>query len=122
MQTAIQCVAMQPNNLQELPQHELSLLRDIPTTWDETRFIDGYPGRYVVLARRHGDKWYVAGLNAQKGTLTLSLDLSAYGLTNQFTDQADKKGRVIDTAITPLKLKKGKGTITLKPNGGFLMW
>ena len=122
MQTAIQCVAMQPNNLQELPQHELSLLRDIPTTWDETRFIDGYPGRYVVLARRHGDKWYVAGLNAQKGTLTLSLDLSAYGLTNQFTDQADKKGRVIDTAITPLKLKKGKATITLQPNGGFLMW
>jgi hypothetical protein len=122
MQTAIQCVAMQPNNLQELPQHELSLLRDIPTTWDETRYIDGYPGRYVVLARRHGDKWYVAGLNAQKGTLTLSLDLSAYGLTNQFTDQADKKGRVIDTAITPLKLKKGKATITLQPNGGFLMW
>ena len=108
--------------LQELPQHELSLLRDIPTTWDETRFIDGYPGRYVVLARRHGDKWYVAGLNAQKGTLTLSLDLSAYGLTNQFTDQADKKGRVIDTAITPLNLKKGKVTITLQSNGGFLMW
>jgi hypothetical protein len=113
---------MQPNNLQELPQHELDLLKDIPTTWDETRFIDGYPGRYVVLARRHGDKWYLAGLNAQKTPLTLTLNLSDYGLTKQFTDQADKKGRITNTAIAPLKLKKGKTTITMQPNGGFLIY
>ena len=31
--------------------------------WDETKFIAGYPGKYAVVARRHGDKWYVAGLN-----------------------------------------------------------
>ena len=126
MQTAIQCVAMQPNNLEELPQHELDLLKDIPkdipTTWDETRFIDGYPGRYVVLARRHGDKWYIAGLNAQKTPLTLMLNLSDYSLTKQFTDQADKKGRITGTAITPVKLKKGKANVTMQPNGGFLIY
>ena len=122
MQTAIQCVAMQPNNLQELPQHELDLLKDIPTTWDETRFIDGYPGRYVVLARRHGDKWYIAGLNAQKTPLTLTINLSDYSLNKLFADQADKKGRITGTAITPLKLKKGKASITMQPNGGFLIY
>ena len=122
MQTAIQCVAMQPNNLQELPQHELDLLKDIPTTWDETRFIDGYPGRYVVLARRHGDKWYIAGLNAQKTPLTLTVNLSDYSLSKQFADQADKKGRITGTAIAPLKLKKGKASITIQPNGGCLIY
>ena len=122
MQTAIQCVAMQPNNLQELPQHELDLLKDIPTTWDETRFIDGYPGRYVVLARRHGDKWYIAGLNAQKTPLTLTLNLSDYSLTKQFADLADKKGRVTGTATTSLKLKKDKTFVTMQPNGGFLIY
>ena len=122
MQTAIQCVAMQPNNLQELPQHELDLLKDIPTTWDETRFIDGYPGRYVVLARRHGNKWYIAGLNAQKTPLTLTINLSDYSLSKQFADQADKKGRITGTAITPLKLKKGKASITIQPNGGCLIY
>ena len=57
MQAAIQCVAMQPNNLteNELPELELDWLKAMPTTWDETQFIDGYPGRYAVLARRHGD-------------------------------------------------------------------
>ena len=121
-QTAIQCIAMQPNNLQELPQAELDFLKGIPTTWDETRFIDGYPGRYVVLARRHGSQWYIAGLNAQKEPLTLTLDLSAYAVTQQFNDQTDKRGRITGVGLTPLKQKKGKATVTMQPNGGIVIF
>jgi hypothetical protein len=121
-QTAVQCIAMQPNNLDELPQVTLDFLKQIPTTWDETRYIDGYPGRYVVLARRHGTQWYIAGLNAQKEPLTLTLDLSAYGVTKQFNDQADKKGVVTGIAVSTLKQKKGKTTITIQPNGGIVMF
>ncbi len=50
-------------------------MKGIPTVWDEVKFIDGYPGRYVVLARRHGQDWYVAALNAGKETLKLTVDL-----------------------------------------------
>jgi hypothetical protein len=121
-QTAIQCIAMQPNNLQELPQAELDFLKAIPTTWDETRYVDGYPGKYVVLARRHGDQWYVAGLNALKEPLTLTLDLDDFDVTRQFCDQVDKKGTVTGIAISPLKLKKGKAKITMQPNGGFVAY
>ena len=121
-QTAIQCVAMQPNNLQELPQQELDFLKRIPTTWDETRFIDGYPGKFVVLARRHGDQWYVAGLNALKEPLTLTLDLSAFNVTKQFNDKADKKGNISGITVSDLKLKKGKAKITIQPNGGFVAY
>ena len=121
-QTAVQCIAMQPNNLQELPQVELDFLKTIPTTWDETRLIDGYPGRYVVLARRHGNQWYVAGLNAQKEPLTLTLDLGAYGVGTLLNDQADKKGNTLGVVQSVLKLKKGQAKVTVQPNGGFVIY
>ncbi|MDE6012798.1 MAG: glycoside hydrolase family 97 protein [Prevotella sp.] len=121
-QTAIQCVAMQPNNLQELPKEELDFLRRLPTVWDETRFIDGYPGRYVVLARRNGNQWYVAGLNAQTTPLTLTIDLSSFAVTRQLTDQTDKRGIVTGIAITDLKPKKDKVKVTIQPNGGFVFY
>ncbi|MBO7139652.1 MAG: glycoside hydrolase family 97 catalytic domain-containing protein [Prevotella sp.] len=125
-QTAVQCIAMQPNNLEELPQVELDFLKTIPTTWDETRFIDGYPGRYVVLARRHADKWYVAGLNANKEPLklTLSLDMFAPGTTlSQLNDVADKKGNITGVATLPLKTdKKQQAKITIQPNGGIVIY
>ena len=121
-QTAIQCIAMQPNNLQELPQEELDFLKRIPTTWDETRYVDGYPGKYVVLARRQGDQWYVAGLNALKEPLTLTIDLSAFNVTKLFNDNADKKGNITGITVSDLKLKKGKAKITIQPNGGVVLF
>ena len=125
-QTAIQCIAMQPNNLDELPQEELDFLKTIPTTWDETRFIDGYPGRYVVLARRQGSQWYVAGLNANKEplSLTLNLDMFAPGTTlSQFNDVADKKGNITGVKTLPLKTdKKQQAKVTIQPNGGIVIF
>jgi len=121
-QTAVQCVALQPNNLHELPEAELDFLRRLPTTWDETRFIDGYPGRYVVLARRSGSQWYVAGLNAGKEPLTLTVDLADYGVNRLMNDTAGKKGMEKEVAFTPLMLKSGKAKIVLQPNGGFVAY
>ena len=122
-QTAVQCIAMQPNNLDELPQVELDFLKGIPTTWDETRFIDGYPGKYVVLARRHGTQWYVAGLNAQKEPLSLTLDLSQFNVKTQFVDQTDKRKNVVGVQMLPLKAdKKGFSKITMQPNGGIVLF
>ena len=91
-QTAIQCIAMQPNNLQELPQFELDFLKSVPTTWDETRFLDGYPGRYVVLARRHGQDWYVAGLNAEPQAKTLTIQMAEWAgqTVSCYVDDAQK--------------------------------
>ena len=121
MQTSVQCVAMQPNNLTELPQFEMDFLRQLPTTWQETRFIDGYPGRYVILARKAtNDRWYVAGLNALKEplTLTLSLPMFAPGETLQYYVDA-KTG---EPTLTTLKLdKRGRAKVTIQPNGGMII-
>ena len=130
MQTSVQCVAIQPNNLEELPQFELDFLRELPTTWEETRFIDGYPGKYVILARKATNgRWYIAGLNALKEPLTLTLDLSTFrsalplgsSKNCQFsTCYVDSKTG--EPTLTPLKLnKKGLVKLTIQPNGGFII-
>ena len=123
-QAAIQCVAIQPNNLNDLPQMELDFLRQLPTTWDETRFIDGYPGKYVVLARRHGQQWYIAALNAQKEPLQLTLNLNDYGnVGHLLTDVVEKKTKAVNTVNNPLKKdKKGMAKVVIQPRGGIVIY
>ena len=120
MQTSVQCVAMQPNNLTELPQFEMDFLRQLPTTWDETRLIDGYPGRYAVLARRHGQDWYIAGLSAEKQPLTLTLDLPMFESGTVLKYYVDSKQG--EPTLTTLKVnKKQQAKVTLQPNGGMIL-
>ncbi|WP_345949640.1 glycoside hydrolase family 97 catalytic domain-containing protein [Mucilaginibacter sp. PAMB04274] len=74
-QNPVQMFALTPNNLTDVPSFELDFLKKVPTTWDETLFIDGYPGKYCVIARRSGKQWYVAGANATKEGLKLKVKL-----------------------------------------------
>ena len=119
MQTSVQCVAIQPNNLSELPQFELDFLRELPTTWEKTRFIDGYPGKYVVLARQATDgQWYIAALNALPEPLTLTLNLKEYpSLSQLYVD--NKKGEPTVSSLKPDK--KGFIQVVLQPNGGLII-
>ena len=80
-QSPVQHFALAPNNLTDAPQWAVDFMKDVPTQWDEIRFIDGYPGRYVVLARRSGDTWYTVGINASAETRTVTLDLPAGNYT-----------------------------------------
>ncbi|MGL1682606.1 glycoside hydrolase family 97 C-terminal domain-containing protein, partial [Vibrio parahaemolyticus] len=64
-----------PNNLTDVPAFEIEFMKKVPTTWDETLYIDGYPGKSVVIARRNGNQWYIAGANATKEVLKLKLNL-----------------------------------------------
>jgi len=125
-QAAIQCVAVQPNNVEneELTFEEMAFLRELPTTWDETRFLDGYPGRYVVLARRHGDKWYVAGLNALDEPLKLTLNLSELLPANTavayYTDTKQKQA-VVTTVKQTKTDKRGCLKVEMQPRGGIIV-
>ena len=117
--TRIQCIAMQPNNLDELPQFELDFLKAVPTTWEDTRFLDGYPGKYVVLARQHEGDWYVAGLNAEPQPKTLTLTMQEWaGKTVDYYVDDSKKG----PQLQQLKFdKKGKAKVTIQPMGGIIL-
>ena len=116
-QNPIQNFALAPNNLDDAPQLCLDYLRNVPTTWDETRFIDGYPGQYIVMARRNGNKWYIAAVNGTDKVMTRTLDLSAFLNNNQIVDfyyddakQAPKQ--------TNLKVRNAsKVNVKLQPRG-----
>ncbi|WP_291862848.1 glycoside hydrolase family 97 protein [Marinilabilia sp.] len=118
-QNPVQFFALTPNNLTDVPDFELDFLRNIPTTWDETRFIDGYPGKYSVLARRSGEKWYIAGINAEKEVkkLTLALPMLAGQEVSFYNDKKDGTP-YMKTVKVP---KNGKLSVDIQPNGGFVL-
>ena len=125
-QAAIQCIAIYPNNLSELPQHEIDFLKSVPTTWDETKFIAGYPGKYAVVARRHGDKWYVAGLNGTDEVmkLTLNLPMLAGKSVTYYHETAskDKKALWPVSQMKTVKVdKKGNLKVEMQPKGGLIV-
>ena len=124
-QCSVNCVAMYPNNLTELPQFVLDFLRQIPTRWDEVRFIDGYPTEYAVIARRTGSKWYIGGINGTDKPMTLTLSLPMFvGKTVQYyTDEPKKEGELLPApALKTLKVnKKGEAKVTIQPMGGIIL-
>ena len=115
-QNPIQNFALAPNNLTDAPQICLDFMKQVPTTWDETRFIDGYPGRYIVLARRHGNTWYIAAVNATAEPLKLKLDLPVLAGQEVSLYSDDKKMQ------PQLKLQRikadGSLQLTVQPQGG----
>lgn len=120
-QNPVQNFALTPNNLTEAPADAIAFMKAVPTTWDDTRLIDGYPGKYVVLARRHADKWYIAGVNALKEPVKVKLDLSALGLKGaEAVIYADEKGK--ELIAKPLKLKNAASVpVEIMPDGGFVI-
>ena len=115
-QNPIQNFALAPNNLTDAPQVCLDFMKQVPTTWDETRFIEGYPGKYIVLARRHGDTWYVAAVNATKEPLKLKLDLPMLAGQEVSFYSDDKK---MQPQLKQQKIKAdGSLQLTVQPQGG----
>lgn len=118
-QNPIQNFALAPNNLTDAPQVCLDFMKQVPTTWDETRFIDGYPGKYVVLARRHGDRWYVTAVNGGKEALKLKLSLPMLaGKTVSFYND-DKQ---LQPQMKSQKIKAdGSFQLMIQPQGGAVL-
>ncbi|WP_338357423.1 glycoside hydrolase family 97 protein [Yeosuana marina] len=117
-QNPIQMFGLTPNNLEDTPKYQLDFLRYVPTTWDETVYIDGYPGKYVVLARRHGNTWYVAGVNAQKEPLNMKITLPMIPAGDYLQLYKDGDNQGIET----VKLKKNQEiTLEIPSNGGVVI-
>lgn len=77
--SGIQHFAEIPEGMATVPAYVKTFLQDLPRSWDDSKFVAGFPGKFVVIARRYGDSWYVAGINAEEREMTLDLDLSFIG-------------------------------------------
>lgn len=118
-QSPVQAFGIAPNNLTDVPWFLIDFMMDVPTTWDETVFIDGYPGKYCVLARRNGEKWYVVGVNAEKKTRTVRIKLPMLeGKTfMKYYDDKDRKPH-----SERMTLKKGEeAVLEMQAEGGIVL-
>ena len=124
-QNPIQNFALTPENLRPFseggaPQVSLDFMREVPTTWDDTQFIDGYPGKYCVLARQSGGTWYIAASNAEEEcdkVLNLSQFVKKGDVVTLYSDDAQREPRKTQLKITnPKKVK-----FHLLKDGGFVI-
>lgn len=118
-QSPVQNFALTPNNLTNVPSFEIDFMKQIPTTWDEVCFIDGYPGKYCVLARRHAGTWYIAGINAGKEPLKLKviLPMLAGQKVMKYDDNKDHSPRISESAIKA----NGECQLEITPDGGIIL-
>lgn len=118
-QNPVQMFAVMPNNLTDTPKFQFDFMKEVPTLWDETVFIDGYPGKYAVIARRHQDKWHVAGVNAEGTSKKVKLNLPMLAGKNIELINDDKAGSTFKKSVSINK--KGEYEIEIQPNGGFIL-
>ncbi len=119
-QSAVQHFALAPNNMTDAPSWAIDFMKKVPTTWDEVRFIDGYPGKYVLMARRSGSRWIVVGINAEQQPLrrTIMLPMLERGTTlTVYADDAQLQGSVKTVKLN----KKQQLVVTIPQNGGFVI-
>lgn len=119
-QSSVQHFALAPNNLQDAPQWAMDFMKQVPTTWDEVRFIDGYPGKFALLARRHGNTWYVAGVNAQEKEVVKTITLPGAPARRQvmmYADDAKLQGTVKQMKTN----SRGEVKVTIPKNGGVVV-
>lgn len=119
-QSGVQHFALAPNNLTDAPEWAVSFMKEVPTTWDEVRFIDGYPGKYVVLARRHGQQWYIAGINAQKETMKQNVKLPMISAGTELKIYSDND--LLNGKVSTVKMNKNQEIeLSIPGNGGALI-
>ncbi len=61
-------------------------MKQVPNTWDDIKFLQGEPGKEVILARRKGDAWYIAGLNGENIGKQISIPLSFLNSSSYMAD------------------------------------
>ncbi len=115
-QTPVQNFAVAPNNLQDAPDWAIDFMKRVPTTWNDMRFIDGYPGKFVLLSRQSTDgKWYLAGVNAMAEPMKATLDLSMF-------DAGQTVRLYLNGKVTEVKVNKKKTLpVVIPSNGGVVV-
>ncbi|MFA9391923.1 MAG: glycoside hydrolase family 97 catalytic domain-containing protein [Prolixibacteraceae bacterium] len=118
--SGIQHYAERPEGLATVPAEVKEILKHLPAVYDETVFVDGFPGKLTIIARRHGKIWYVAGINGEKMDKEVDLDLSFIKTsTGLFVHESDDP---LIMSVDEIQLEPTqKLKLNMKPNGGFLL-
>lgn len=114
--SGIQHIAETPDGMAKMPDYVVNYLKDIPTNWDDSKFIDGYPGKYIIMARKKDNVWHIVGINAENTIKEIEIDLSFVTNSKGFMIFENEKGFQQNAVTKRTKLK-----VTMKPHGGFVI-
>lgn len=120
--SGIQHYAEIPDGMGKAPDYVRDFLKNVPSVWDDTKFLDGWPGKFVVLARKGNGKWFVAGINGEKTEKRLTLDLQELRGAKSGTLITD--GSEGNLSFQQNKIRVGSDKelkVTLQPHGGLVM-
>lgn len=123
-ESGIQHLADRPESFLAQPQEVKDYLTNLPTTWDNTILLGGYPGEYVVMARKKGDNWWISAINGTDAPVDLTdidysrLSLNSKDLNVRIFEDSDLSGedkwKITNTNSFP-------SSFHLLPRGGLVM-
>ncbi len=114
--SGIQHIAETPDGMDKMPDFVVDYLKDIPTNWDDSKFIEGYPGKYIVMARKKDTVWHIVGINGESCEKEIEIDLS-YVINKIGYLISENKDKFIKSLIN----KGSKIKIKMNPNAGFVI-
>ena len=120
-QSGIQHWAESPEGMAKVPDYIRDYMSAVPTQWDDTRFVDGFPGKYVVMARKSGSVLYIAGINGEstEKEISFTLPFILKATTGTLYTDGDTNRSFSKSA---LNIKKGeKIKLKIKGAGGFVL-
>lgn len=119
--SGIQHYAEIPAGMAKTPEYVQDFLRGVPSVWDDIQFLDGYPGKFVVIARKGEGRWYLAGINGESRPRDLSLDLGRLAAGGAATTIVDGNGGNLSFRQETVELNPNVPfELTLPPHGGFV--
>ena len=120
--SGIQHYAEIPAGMARAPAYVREFMKRVPSIWDDVKFLAGEPGKFVVLARRSGKQWYVAGINGERTSREVTLDLAALGVKHGGMAITDGEGGNLSFRERRVELDaKRQASMILRPRGGFVM-
>lgn len=117
--SGVQHYAQNPEAMNQVPEYVKIFLQTLPDYWDDVKFIDGYPGNYIVVARRSRTKWYLAGINGENKERKVEMNISAFKKIKAMLITDSDSGQLFGESSLPVNAA-GKISISMKPNGGFV--
>jgi hypothetical protein len=114
----IQHYAEIPSGMAKVPDGVKKFLQELPTKWEDIKFIDGYPGKFVIIARKSGNNWYVAGINGENTDKSVTFHLPFANQQNGLLFTDDEKNSSFE--IKNINISQNIG-IKMKGFGGFVI-
>ncbi len=115
--SGVQHMGEKPEGMATVPEYVKAFLQNLPTQWDDVKFIEGFPGKEVILARKAGDSWYIVGINGEDEAKEFNLDLSQFGASGTIITDGETHHSF---STSEIELSEST-TITIKPAGGFVI-